>query len=468
MRTIRDLGSPVPARVARPAAQAWGAPSLSEANAAARAMYGEDAPQLSPATSPLLRSLFVAALPTLDNGTVPPKLFATHRNSVDLTPVIGDKAIFAKICEGLRTAKGSASLQVYEWHAESKFGQQILRALNQRARGPQRPGLEGPFVFRALMNQKNPLLSAYEHQPLRPMTDLQEQLKIWKFDPKRVVVEVAAHKSLGRASFHTKSGRFGDWGIIQGQNVEEVGRYDVAYVLRGEVLDSIDADTAEAWNEVAAPSARRPRLAAPAKPVAADLPILTTTRNETPREGGLDSPQNTVLISALRQMGKGDVVKLITPNISDLTIRSEILEALARGVKLQVVLPKDFNDNKNKLPGAGGGNQEHIDWIVAQLKARNVSLSGFDLRWYSEDGKKPHSGQAGGCHAKGMWIFSPKGCLSFVGSSNMDKQSVRYSRELNLVVDSRRVAEAWSKAVFEPVFARSIPAFGQTKAPTAA
>jgi phosphatidylserine/phosphatidylglycerophosphate/cardiolipin synthase-like enzyme len=373
--------------------------------------------------------------------------------------LIRDVAIFDKILEGLRTAKDSASLQVYEWHADSGFSKKIVETLKQRSL---KSGGEKPFVFRALLNEKNPLLSYFEtpRQPMRPRADLERSLSAAGIDSSRVKVEVGAHRHLDRAAFHSKSARFGDWGMVQGQNVEDVHRYDIAYVLRGEVLDAIDADTTEAWNEVVKPELREKQLSPKATPVnGADLPILVATKNESGRSTGTDNPLSTVLLTALRQLGQGDEVKLITPNLSDPEFLEEVFQAMRRGAVFHMVLPYDFNERKNNLPGAGGGNRKHVQALKEKLAKYNVPLKRFDLRWYSEDRKTIHQGQAGGTHAKAWWIFSPKGCLSFVGSSNKDVQSFDYSRELDLVVDSRKVAEAWSGSVFDPVFDRSIPAF---------
>ena len=123
-------------------------------------------------------------------------------------------------------------------------------------------------------------------------------------------------------------------------------------------------------------------------------------------------------------------------------------DAMARGVRVKLMLPKNFNQMRAIVDGAN--NDQFLHKFVAQLPAR--SRANFELRWYVPEGGTFEDGNN---HTK---FLSVDGLWSYVGTQNMDKQSFRNSREIGLGIDDAETTRQLDAAVFDGDWVKGVPA----------
>ncbi|NUP14466.1 MAG: phosphatidylserine/phosphatidylglycerophosphate/cardiolipin synthase family protein [Polyangiaceae bacterium] len=153
------------------------------------------------------------------------------------------------------------------------------------------------------------------------------------------------------------------------------------------------------------------------------------------------------------------VIRIHTPNFNVSDILKALKRAIERGVRVEIVLSKNFNEGTERW--VGGTNT----WAAAQLldwaAERQERLNLLFIRWYAHidspgtavddslDAERKFSS-----HAKYMSIDN---VVVVVGSTNMDNQSFFNSREANLAVFCAPVCRAWDAAFFMPSFGRAEP-----------
>ena len=134
------------------------------------------------------------------------------------------------------------------------------------------------------------------------------------------------------------------------------------------------------------------------------------------------------------------------------------LEAARQSIHVELVLSKKYEEFTESLPTRGGTNDDAVKNLYEMAREAGVTrpCEMLQVRWFSNDGKTPaEENGPPTSHAK---YLSVDGQVVIVGSANMDIQSWRNSREVNVVVDSAATTRAWDAQVFEPSFDIGIPA----------
>ncbi len=153
-------------------------------------------------------------------------------------------------------------------------------------------------------------------------------------------------------------------------------------------------------------------------------------------------------------------VKMITPNLSSIPVIMAIINALKRGVKVKLILSKNFNDDINLIPNIHniGDNLRAILFIkykLLDIPTGRELLSNLEVRWYSNDGREPVVGnESETSHAKYLSVDSK---LAVYGSKNQDITSQDICREVNVVELHPARIKRLEEKFFNKVWDRSIP-----------
>jgi phosphatidylserine/phosphatidylglycerophosphate/cardiolipin synthase-like enzyme len=186
------------------------------------------------------------------------------------------------------------------------------------------------------------------------------------------------------------------------------------------------------------------------------LPMMITSRRSDadPTSNRTDNTQDQGFLAAWGAATSH--IHVQTPNLNDDAAKAALLTAVKRGVRVDVILSKGFNEESEALPGQGGGNEMNVRMLYDDLAAAGIAdaCDRLRIRWYSRDGVRPvldNSFYAS--HAKFTSIDS---AVAIVGTANMDTQSWNNSREVNVVVDSADTASAWDAQLFVEEFAHAV------------
>jgi phosphatidylserine/phosphatidylglycerophosphate/cardiolipin synthase-like enzyme len=144
-----------------------------------------------------------------------------------------------------------------------------------------------------------------------------------------------------------------------------------------------------------------------------------------------------------------------TPNLNDNDAKAALLEAVRRGVRVDVILSKGFNDATEVAPGQGGTNDTNAAALYDALADLPDACDRLRIRWYSRDGQAPVVGN--GIYASHAKYTSVDSAIAVVGTANMDTQSWNNSREVNVLVDDPDLTTAWDDQLFVADFERAIP-----------
>lgn len=254
----------------------------------------------------------------------------------------------------------------------------------------------------------------------------------------------------------------GQRAVLTGANVEAVhdaGQpwFDAGFVVAGQVAASLRADFEQLWRQVTGEAL--PPLASPGPTVAGRIPMLVAGRRAdgNPFANGVDDPQAAAFLAAIRNAAV--VIRLLTPNLNDDAIKAALVEAVVeRGVRVELILPRGFNDAAERAPGRGGTNVANVAELQARIAGAGqgqAALERFDARWYADASGAPTDGNGPGASHCKYATFDHQ--VAIVGSGNLDTQAINNSRELNVVVDDGATVRAWDGRLFEPSFARAAP-----------
>ena len=148
-------------------------------------------------------------------------------------------------------------------------------------------------------------------------------------------------------------------------------------------------------------------------------------------------------------------IDIITPNLNVTKLMSAIVTAANRGVKVRIILSKDFTDLGQDIPTRGGNNYASVRRMHRALEPylNDRICERLKIRWYGLDGVNAVSSTGPPAnHAKFM-IIDQK--ITYFGSANMDNQSFVNSRELALFVDNSNLGTRWTK-FYEHIYNRSV------------
>ena len=105
------------------------------------------------------------------------------------------------------------------------------------------------------------------------------------------------------------------------------------------------------------------------------------------------------------------------------------------------------------------GPRPRVDGLFDEWEGVEPSpCEGLQVRWYSHDGVAPVDGN--GPWASHVKYASVDGQVVIFGTTNMDTASWNFSHELDWAIDDASVTTATDAQLFEPDWARAIPADG--------
>jgi phosphatidylserine/phosphatidylglycerophosphate/cardiolipin synthase-like enzyme len=411
------------------------------------------------------------------SGLVPASLLVTHRNAASSEPIVYGTAIFDAAADMIERAERDVELQTWRWDIDSDPSLRVLSGLKRlEARRRERHAVT-PVVVRLLLNRVTP-------QGSYTVTDVARQIAAEHLDPAFVDVQIVDFFATGLGANHAKTLVVDrTFALVTGANItNDYGKspdmWDAAFRIRGEVAQSIHADFAAMWSRGRLWSCGTEREQAPSdinpvfgacwdKPVALPmiastpakecLPMLTATRVTN---GALlpsateENPQAQMFLGAVSAAERE--IRLQSPNLNEDAMKKAIVLAVRRGIRVQLILSKKFEETGESLPGRGGGNEKTVADLYAALADVSVdkACSLLQVRWYSQDGSVAVEGtRPPASHVK---YLSVDGQIVVIGSANQDVQSWRNSHELNVMTDSKSVTEAWDKNLFAKAWTRSI------------
>ncbi len=236
-----------------------------------------------------------------------------------------------------------------------------------------------------------------------------------------------------------------------------LGFFDLAFVVKGDVLKSLDYDFVQTWisfiKSGPQPTAWGSYLNGSSRHC---YPILLTRNRAFPDFSSRiqNSSMNDAIIESVQKAQSN--IEIITPNMNVTKLLDAIAKAALRGVKVRIILSKGFTDFAQELPTRGGANSRSISRIydgLSKYLSHSEICQRLQIHWYSHDGRAvTETTKPPASHAKFMLIDKK---IAFFGSANMDNQSWVNSREISLFVDKPSLASQWTSNFFDPIFSRS-------------
>ncbi len=198
-----------------------------------------------------------------------------------------------------------------------------------------------------------------------------------------------------------------------------------------------------------------------------DVPMALLTKKSVnvPWKRSSNNPQDQAMISLFKHAKEN--INFVTPNLNAKPIMNGLMSALKRGVNVNMVMSKNYQDIISMMPGVGGTNYKNVKKMMKELKKfkrknPNKKVGKFNMRWFV-DRKGRLSRQFGKTKSKlDKWTSHTKymsvdNQVTVVGSSNMDNQSWYYSRELNIAIDHHEITRKWCNSVFRTDYFRAKP-----------
>ena len=193
--------------------------------------------------------------------------------------------------------------------------------------------------------------------------------------------------------------------------------------------------------------------------------LLTKRAVNVPWKRKANNPQDQGLLSLFRNAKNN--INFITPNLNATPIIEAMLKALQRGVDINIVLSKNYQDSLGMIPGVGGTNLKNVKKILKKMKKfrkknPRKKVGKFNIRWFvdrkgrlsREFGTDKDKLSKWTSHTKYMSVDNQ---VTVVGSTNMDNQSFFYSRELNIALDHHEITRKWCNLVFRTDYLRAKP-----------
>lgn len=415
--------------------------------------------------------LDAAQAATPKNSAIPAKHMLTFGNEPGEILITG-REIFPELRALITNAERWVDLATFVWEPGSNGSDELLEGLRSLATRLAAQGRKGdPVRVRILVNAIG--LAGMEE---KTGTALAGAVGALGLDPALVQVEVATRTLGGLGSMHQKLAIIDNRAVhIGGANIETVHDWkdgahpwnDSAYTLFGEVATSLARDFDTHWDlgrqwtcdSSGCTSSRTVPELLPRKATPADscVPMMTLARWPTERIANkVDSQMDQGYLGAFGAAAR--TIKIMSPNLNDDAVRAALIDAIGRGVDVQIVLALGFNELTESIPGQGGGNAFNVDLLYTDAATRHgqdAVCQHLAVRWYTD----PELGliEGNGPGASHLKYTSVDGQLTIVGSANMDTQSWNQSGEANVAIDDAAATARHDAEVFDPAFARGQP-----------
>ncbi|QDI02767.1 phosphatidylserine/phosphatidylglycerophosphate/cardiolipin synthase family protein [Xanthomonas cerealis pv. cerealis] len=427
-----------------------------------------------------------ASLAHASCGTVRPELMVSEGNILESVDICGD-AIFAKQAEMVRAAKKEVVIRTFAWDPSSPGAKMILDALldaahSAKERESSSTGPHEPIRVRLLINEGTGL--AQKFMRLTSANKNRSAPKRWpshaealvgnykksqdhKYAPltKDVDFQVRVHQHYSSNSIHAKSVIVdGCKAAMTGANVQsrnhgETPAYDFGISMSGRVALGLRDDFVSAWNNAENPDQETTPLSkelgfsAESTTGAAGKGLKIALLTRRPDWNILNqnnrNPQDKAFLAAIGTAQES--IQVMTPNFNAPSAIEALAQAANRGVKVQILVSKGFNDERVDNVIAGGTNDKAISKLAALVKNKEF----LDVRYFKNpmNPEKPvphgNTNGNGASHAKFMSIDN---ALVILGSANMDKTSWHFSGEMNAALFDAGATRRIKSSVFDPAW----------------
>jgi phosphatidylserine/phosphatidylglycerophosphate/cardiolipin synthase-like enzyme len=417
-------------------------------------------PATLPATprplSPLFQSLVDRTKRAASEGTVPAnQIFTQQGNHVARRVLIDGPEIFAAAARLIETAEREVLIQSFHWQDRCEAADRIVDGLKALQARRQAAGATTPVRVHLVVDH-NRLIGELRRNPSEAAKTIQRA----NLDPRYVKVEQAKHTHWLFGALHSKSFVIdGERAMVLSANVHDFQDanptpwHELGFEVAGPVARSLRADFTQLWK------AETKQDLSPLPPLSSrrgDVPVLVTSR---PWKGNLFSrstkdPAAKGFLTAIG--GAQSHIRIMTPHLNAKVIRSALVAAAKRGIRVELLISKGFGNGRVRIPSQGGTNEKNVKRLRKALRKDAAANARVDIRWFSRDGKNAIDGEGPGAN-HGKWL-TVDDRIAIVGASNLDNQSLHFSREINLVVEHAQIVSGWDRQVFLPAFARGVKA----------
>jgi phosphatidylserine/phosphatidylglycerophosphate/cardiolipin synthase-like enzyme len=155
-------------------------------------------------------------------------------------------------------------------------------------------------------------------------------------------------------------------------------------------------------------------------------------------------PQDEAFLSLIRNAKRSVFIQ--TPDLNAVPLLPALAEAVSRGVEVTYYVCLGYNDSGELLPGQGGTNEMAAKKIFDSLRTEE-EIRRLHVHFYvaaDQDHPINNKFKQRSCHIKLLIVDES---VAIQGSGNQDTQSWFQSQEVNVMVDSPLVCEAWREAI---------------------
>ncbi|WP_084210025.1 phospholipase D-like domain-containing protein [Ralstonia sp. A12] len=424
-----------------------------------------------------------ASIACAASGTVRPESMVSENNRLESIDIGGD-SIFAKQAELVRRAQEEVCVQTFAWDPGSAGAKMILDAMLDAAAAHRQhagPCNKNKLRVRLLVNEGTGFAQTFMR-----MTSANKNKggpKRWPSSPDALIgnykkdaqhkyasltrdidfqVRVYQHRSSN--SIHSKAVVVdGNSAALTGANVQSRNHgdnpaYDLGVTVSGGVAKTLREDFVSNWNVGVNPDQQTYPMqewasldrASNSATKGIKMAILTRRPNGNLLNARNDNPQNQAFLAAINNARSS--IQVMTPNLNAPTALQELANAANRGVRVQVLVSKGFNDDRVNNRIAGGTNRAAISTLRKMVKNNDM----LDVRYFKNpkigtDAPVPDGNSAGNgaSHVKFMAV---DGAMTIIGSANMDKTSWHFSGETNAAIFDRSATHQIKAKVFDPAW----------------
>jgi phosphatidylserine/phosphatidylglycerophosphate/cardiolipin synthase-like enzyme len=429
-----------------------------------------------------IQKLYQIAQSGSKNGTIDSEYFLSIDNQVgDLLQ--GPNDIFLQMLQQIQTAQREILFATFIWESDSLAAHMLQDAFAQLQRkireNPRHYQL--PLKLKMVDSQLSPAI-----QKLLSYTGSFGMGKkggetagsyglgfSFDLDPALIQIEHAVFYHKLNDINHTKYLIIDNQSaVLTGSNVQNRGNLELGVSAVGPVVQSLRSDFQELWDKSKivgsnisdVPLQKTALLIHPypqyiyPNPLGEKTKIMVLTRKAKINVFGrsTDNPQDLTYLRLFQSAKKS--IRILTPNLNFSHCSAILIDALARGVDVQIVLSKNFNQTtESKFLLQGGPNDSIAAKIIgryAKLKKKESAVAPgvLQIKWFADAAGEVSGGPAGTSHAKYLAIDDE---ITVLGSTNLDTQSWYASRELDFLIPNASITQKWIRELFIPVFARS-------------
>jgi phosphatidylserine/phosphatidylglycerophosphate/cardiolipin synthase-like enzyme len=449
--------------------------------------------------SRLMKSIMKDVDPFIKKGSVSKKMMITNKNFVSRRVFRTGNEIFNLTRELIKNSQKEVLLQTYLYEKGSQGVLQINKGIMElQARLKKKGKPKVPVNVKLLIDDQSGIVGLYlkwageilslDHKDPtgKDVYGLGFQQPI---DPDYVRLEVKLYRHSMTGTNHSKTMVIDRaFGIVTGANYriyhdrtpefKNIAEFtDHGYLVMGDVADGMAKEFYVAWEDGTKYKTNSKQSATgwndfsqkvpfklpksvekwvSGKILAKNVPVAIITRrpNNNPLKRNHKNPLGQTFFSILRRAERH--VDIINPNMGNPAIVNEVISAMARGIDINILLSKDYQDDLGSIPGAGGTNSKNVKTILNKRKKLmkkkgKRKIGHFNLRWFIDRRGRLSQNRTYTSHTK---YIAADNQIVMVGSANLDSMSLFYAREINILVDSPDIANIWCRQVFRTDFLR--------------